>query len=152
MFARLRELFDALGEGEAQKPARDALQLATVALMVEEARTDDGFNAPERARMLELVERRFGLDAGAAERLIEAAEADAEASSGIFRYAQTIIERCDPEDRVWVLEMLWEIAYADGTLRPIEASLIRRVAGLIGVPDKESGAARKRVMARLGIA
>jgi uncharacterized tellurite resistance protein B-like protein len=48
--------------------------------------------------------------------------------------------------------MLWEVAYADGILHDYEASLLRRVTGLLYVSDKASGAARLRVLARLGLA
>jgi uncharacterized tellurite resistance protein B-like protein len=47
--------------------------------------------------------------------------------------------------------MLWEVAYADGTLHDYEASLLRRITGLLYVSDRESGEARKRVLARLGL-
>ena len=47
--------------------------------------------------------------------------------------------------------MLWEVVYADGELHDYEASLLRRIAGLLYVPDRESGEARKRVLARLGV-
>jgi uncharacterized tellurite resistance protein B-like protein len=43
------------------------------------------------------------------------------------------------------------VAYADGTLHDYEANLLRRVAGLIHVPDAVSGSARKRVLSRLGL-
>ena len=55
-----------------------------------------------------------------------------------------------PEERVGILELLWEVVYADGTLHDYEASLLRRVAGLLYVSDRESGEARLRVMGRLG--
>jgi uncharacterized tellurite resistance protein B-like protein len=50
-----------------------------------------------------------------------------------------------------VIEMLWEVAYADGRLHDYEASLLRRVTGLLYVSDRDSGEARKRVLARLGL-
>jgi len=50
-----------------------------------------------------------------------------------------------------MMEMLWEVAYADGRLHEYEASLARQVAGLIHVSDRDNGAARKRVLARLGL-
>jgi uncharacterized tellurite resistance protein B-like protein len=46
--------------------------------------------------------------------------------------------------------MMWEVAYADGTLDPLEDSLLRRVGGLIDVSDHERGEARLRVLKRLG--
>jgi uncharacterized tellurite resistance protein B-like protein len=47
--------------------------------------------------------------------------------------------------------MLWEVVYADSILHEYEASLMRRIAGLLHVPDVESGAARKRALSRLGM-
>ena len=43
------------------------------------------------------------------------------------------------------------VAYADGQLHDYEASLLRRVAGLLYVSDRDSGEARLRVVAKLGI-
>ena len=50
-----------------------------------------------------------------------------------------------------MLQMLWEVAYADGELHDYEASLLRQVAGLLYVTDQESGTARKRARERLEI-
>jgi uncharacterized tellurite resistance protein B-like protein len=50
------------------------------------------------------------------------------------------------------MEMLWEVAYADGTLHELEAQLMRRMAGLIFVDDRANGEARKRALAKLGLA
>ena len=47
--------------------------------------------------------------------------------------------------------MLWEVAYADRVLNEYEDSLLRRVGGLIYVPDRERGMARQRVRKRLGL-
>jgi len=48
--------------------------------------------------------------------------------------------------------MLWEVAYADGVLDPLEDAMLRQVGGLVDVADAERGAARQRVLKRLGIA
>ena len=63
-----------------------------------------------------------------------------------------VTDRFSFEERVELMEMLWQVAYADGELDDFEANLLRRVAGLIHVSDRDSGAARKRAMARLGLA
>ena len=47
--------------------------------------------------------------------------------------------------------MLWEVAYADGALHDYESNLMRRLAGLLHVSDRDSGEARKRAIERLGI-
>ena len=52
------------------------------------------------------------------------------------------------EERVKMIEMLWEVVYADGDLDDFEANMMRSVTGLLYVSDRESGDARKRVLAR----
>jgi len=52
---------------------------------------------------------------------------------------------------VELIEMLWEVAYADRVLDEYEDSLLRRVGGLIYVPDRERATARQRVLKRLGL-
>jgi len=57
----------------------------------------------------------------------------------------------DEVQRIEVIEMLWEVAYADGVLDPHEDAMIRKVAGLLYVADFDRGAARRRVRERLGL-
>jgi uncharacterized tellurite resistance protein B-like protein len=52
---------------------------------------------------------------------------------------------------VELIEMLWKVAYADRVLDQYEDSLLRRIGGLIYVPDRDRGMARQRVLARLGL-
>jgi uncharacterized tellurite resistance protein B-like protein len=55
----------------------------------------------------------------------------------------------EPKARIGLIEMLWEVAYADGKLDPDEDVLLRRVAGLIYISDEDRIAARQRVVSRL---
>ena len=57
-----------------------------------------------------------------------------------------MVEKMEYEERVHLIEMLWDVAYADGVLDPNEDTLIRKVAGLIYVSDHDRGAARRRVV------
>jgi uncharacterized tellurite resistance protein B-like protein len=54
-----------------------------------------------------------------------------------------------PQERIDLIEMLWDVAYADGVLDPEEDLMIRRIAGLIYVSDRDRVLARQRVLARL---
>ena len=100
---------------------------------------------------MDFLSRWFGLQPGAAHELQEEGAQRASRSVQLFGYARTINERLPRERRVGLIEMLWEVAYADGVLDPLEDSLVRQVGGLIDVTDQERGAARRRVMERLGI-
>ncbi|MGQ9365563.1 TerB family tellurite resistance protein [Azospirillum sp. ST 5-10] len=155
MLNRIRALFDDWdGRPEEKRRRRlghDELQLAAVALLVEAARTDDRIGPEERARIVAVVRRRFDLDEADAGELLRAAEAETEGAAHHYDYVRPIIDHCPPEERLWIVEMLWEVAYADGDLNDLEANLMRRLAGMLAVPDREVGAARLRVVERLGI-
>jgi uncharacterized tellurite resistance protein B-like protein len=132
--------------------ARDGLQLALTALLVEAAASDDHFDEREREVIRQLLERRFELSHGEARSLLAAGEREAGRAAELFHFTRIINERLSLEERVELVEMLWEVAYADGMLDQYEDSLLRRVSGLIYVPDRERGMARQRVLARRGAA
>jgi uncharacterized tellurite resistance protein B-like protein len=113
---------------------------------------DDEFDATERARIEALLAQRFRLDADEARELLALAERTAAESVEWQGFTRVIKERLAPAERIGIIEMLWEVVYADGRLHDYEASLLRRITGLLYVSDYESGEARKRVLARLGLA
>jgi uncharacterized tellurite resistance protein B-like protein len=131
---------------------RDTLQLAVAALLMEAAHVDGSLGELERAAVQRLLERKFGLSAAASRTLAATGERQAERSAQLFGFTRTINERMAPERRVELIEMLWEVAYADGVLDPLEDAMLRQVGGLVDVADAERGAARQRVLKRLGIA
>ena len=105
----------------------------------------------ERAAIRDMLVARLDVPAADAEGLIAEAEARVAEATDHWSFAKVLKNRLDEPARIGILEMLWEIAYADGQLHHMETSLIRRVAGLLYVPDQDSGAARRRVRERLGL-
>ena len=131
---------------------RGDLQVAVAALLVEAARMDDRFDESEQRVVEELLSTRFGLSAGETRQLLDAAERAVDQSTQLFRFTQTVAQNLSLAERTNLIEMLWEVAYADGVLAPQEDALIRRIAGLVYVPDSERTGARRRVRQRLGLA
>jgi len=127
----------------------DELEVAVAALLIESARMDDRFDETERATIERLLAERFDLDAKAVGELIAAAETAVQRATQFFPFTQQIVKGISPEDRAQILEMMWEVAYADGVLDPHEDALLRRIAGLIHVPDRERGLARQRALEKL---
>lgn len=152
MFARLKRLPETPSDAKGGRiHSFEERQLAAAALMVEAARLDDDFDDDERARIEALLQDQFALTTAEASDLLEAGEKASDESIEWQGFTRKIKDGYEPEERVALIEMLWEVAYADGTLHDYEASLIRRITGLLYVSDRESGEARKRVLARLGI-
>jgi len=130
----------------------DELPLAVAALLIEAARMDDDFDDAERAAIERLLAERFELTPAAVQTLVEAAERAVRHSTQFFPFTQQICKQIEPQARVRIIEMLWEVAYADGSLDPQEDMLLRRIAGLIYVPDGERGMARLRALEKLAAA
>ena len=129
--------------------AEDA-EVAIAALLVRIARADDRYGETEKRRIDQVLARRRGLDAAsAAERRAAAAMIEAEAPDTV-RFTRTIKNRIDLADRQDVLVAMWEIVYADGSRSAEEETLVRLVAGLLGVSDRDSGLARQRALNGLG--
>lgn len=134
---------------EPKTGSRDDLQTAIAVLLIEAARRDDKFDDSERAAIERLLAEKFELSAEATRQLLAQAESTADRTSQLHPFTRLAVERMDPQQRIRLIEMLWEVAYADGILDPEEDALVRRVAGLIYVSDADRVAARQRVLQRL---
>jgi uncharacterized tellurite resistance protein B-like protein len=128
----------------------DDAAAAAVALLVEAAVMDGDFDDDERHVITRLIAERFGIEAADVEDLIASGEQAVADSSQLYAFTRVVKQGFDFDQRIELIEMLWEVAYADGALHDFEASLVRRVAGLIHVTDRDSGTARKKVLKRLG--
>lgn len=146
MFDQILKL---LAAPEPKAASRDDLQIAVAVLLVEAARRDDTFDVAERGAIERLLADKFELSAEATRQLLAQAEVAADRTSQLHPFTRLAVERMDPQQRIRLIEMLWEVAYADGVLDPEEDGLLRRIAGLIYVSDADRVAARQRVLQRL---
>ena len=122
--------------------------LALAALLVEAARRDEDYAPAERAAILRILMREEELDEAAAEILLLKAETAQEEAVDVFRFTHALKESTPFEDRVRILEDLWDVILADGGREYEEDHLVRKVCGLLGIADRDSGLARARVKAR----
>ena len=153
MINRIKSLLSggAPAQDAAPRPSFAGLQVAAAALLVEAAEMDANFGEAERRKIIDLVRARFELTEAEAESLLEIAGDKVANASQLYSFTRVVKDNFDHAERVELMEMLWEVVYADGALHHLEASLMRRVAGLIYVPDRESGEARKRALSKLGL-
>jgi uncharacterized tellurite resistance protein B-like protein len=135
----------------ASELSHDELHLAVAALLVEAAMMDGTFDTTERATIERLVVEQLAIEPEDAKGLIADAEVRVRDSVEMWGFANKVKNAFSYEDRVGMMEMLWQVVYADGVLHDYEANLMRRVAGLIYVEDRDSGHARKRALAQLGL-
>jgi len=127
-------------------------QLAVVALLIELAQSDRRFKRTELATIKRIVRERFGVDAAAAGRLIAAARRELDAALEDWVFATAVRDGFDAKERIEIVELLWEVVYADGRLARLEESLMRRLSEQLGIGEVEREAARAQAFARSGLA
>ncbi len=136
-----------LAPAPALLPDEDA-RLALTALLVRLARSDRSYADVERDRIDRILRSRFGLDTGAAQILREQGEGLEAAAPDTVRFTRALKEAVPYEDRIGVIEALWQVALADGRRDDDEDALIRLAASLLGVNDVDSARARQRAEGR----
>lgn len=123
----------------------DDARLALVALLVRVARSDGVYDTAEQARILQIAKTRYQLnDVGAQALQAEAEQLETEAPDTV-RFTRAIKDAVAYEDRLGVIEALWQVVLADGSRAKEEDALMRLVANLLGVSDQDSARARQRV-------
>lgn len=142
MFADfLRRLTD---PAPAQLPDADA-RLALTALLVRVARSDNEYSVSEEQRIQSIISARYGLDDAARDALLADAEVLESEAPDTVRFTRSIKDAVAYEDRLAVVEALWQVVLADGERAQEEDALLRLVANLLGITDMESAKARKRI-------
>ncbi|MFZ1991067.1 MAG: TerB family tellurite resistance protein [Alphaproteobacteria bacterium] len=124
-------------------------EIASAALLVEAAAMDGQFDQGERKTILGLIESRFKLSADEATRLLGLGEKLQSQSNEVFKFTLAANRSFSEEERIELVEMMWTTVLCDGVVHDYEGNLMRRIAGLLYVPDKAAGEARKRAEQKL---
>ncbi len=125
-------------------------RLALTALLVRIAKSDGDYASEEVARIDRIAAKRYGLSPFEASKLRGEAEALESEAPDTVRFTRAIKDAVPYEDREGVVEALWDVVLADGVRDHEEDALLRLVANLLGINDRDSALARQRVEARRG--
>jgi uncharacterized tellurite resistance protein B-like protein len=118
--------------GAADAPAdRHTIEVATAALITEVMRMDGEVTAAERATALRAVREKFGLAEGDAQALVDLAEAEARSASDYYQFTSLINRHFTQAQKERIVELMWQVAYADTEASPYEEHLIRKLADLL---------------------
>ncbi|MDH3761896.1 MAG: TerB family tellurite resistance protein [Gammaproteobacteria bacterium] len=121
-----------------------ALRVATAVLLVEVTRADFLVQSSERLRLRRLLENQFGLSNAELDALMAEAEADADRLVSIQHITRLLNEHYDHAMKLRVIEMMWQVVYADGEKDHYEEHLIRQVADLLYISHSEFIQARHK--------
>jgi len=123
----------------------DDYRLAAAALLVHVISLDGKPTDAETRKLHLLLEQWFNLDAGSANQLIEAATRVEGEAVDLYHFTSRIMRAVDERGRARIVEMMWELVYADGRVSEFEESVVWRAADLLGVSSTERIALKHRV-------
>ena len=120
-----------------------------VALLVEAASIDGEIGNDEKNQIENILVERLNLDKIEAEKILEQTISESEEQIEIWSKTNDIRKELDYEERLNILELMWEIVLVDDVLDVFEAQLMRRVSGLLYISDIDSGTSKKRAIEKL---
>jgi uncharacterized tellurite resistance protein B-like protein len=120
-------------------------RLAAAALMIHACTIDGSMSEAERDKLRAVLKSRFALDNAATEELIDVSTLAENESVDLYHFTTLINRTLDEAGRLGVVEMMWEIVFADGRVNEFEDNLMWRAADLLGVSSRDRIAIRRRV-------
>jgi uncharacterized tellurite resistance protein B-like protein len=123
--------------------------IAITALLIRVATVHREISEARRAKLHAILRSRYGLDDIAAAQLIFDADAIARTAIDLYRFTRPLNEVLDDEGRRRIVQMMWEIVYADRRVNEFEENIIWRAADLLGVSSRQRVELRQKIMANM---
>jgi uncharacterized tellurite resistance protein B-like protein len=120
-------------------------RLAAAALMVHVATLEGELSQASRDKLHGLLKSRFELDDALTEELIDAAVAADHEAIDFYHFTSLLNRALNEGGRQRIVEMMWEMVYADGRVTEFEDNVMWRVSDLLGVSARERIGLRNQV-------
>jgi len=122
------------------------VRIATCALLLEMANIDGEFSELEKESIVEVLKNNYQLSAEHAAALMKAAEDELEKSIDLWQFAKHINENYSNEEKIKVIETVWQVIYTDGILDKHEDYLVHKLAKLLRLSHKQLIDAKLKVL------
>jgi Uncharacterized protein conserved in bacteria len=120
-------------------------RLAATALLIHVISLDGEPSEIEKRKLHSLLESRFELDPGTADQLITAATLVEGEAVDLYHFTSVIMRSVDEEGRLRIIEMMWELVYADGQVSEFEDNVVWRAADFLGVSSRDRINLKRRI-------
>jgi uncharacterized tellurite resistance protein B-like protein len=137
MIETLKRMFAGQPEAQGLLEQREPIELATAALLFELARSDFSESSAELEAIRQLLHKRFSLGADVVEKLLSEARRRADDAVSLHEFTHRLNTELPEHDKLGIVEMLWRVSHADGRIDKHEEQLIRRIAGLLHISDRD---------------
>jgi uncharacterized tellurite resistance protein B-like protein len=153
MFDGLRQFISDIVSSDADRDRAfddTGYRLAATALLIHVVSLDGEPTSIEKRKLHSLIETRFGLDPGTADRLIASATRVEGEAVDLYHFTSVIMRSVNEEGRLGIVEMMWEMIYADGQVTEFEDNVVWRAADLLGISSRDRIDLKHRVAERQG--
>ncbi len=147
MLGTIKQFFDKHIATRSATPAIDReqrLRIATCAILIEMMRADFEVKPEELASVTKGVETTFAISPAETQELLRLARQEAQEATDFYQFTSLINNSFTAEEKTRVVELMWQVAYADGRADKYEDHLVRKIAGLLHVPHKDFIVAKQR--------
>ena len=120
-----------------------------VALLVEAASIDGNIGLDEKNQIKTILTDQLNIKAIKADEILEETISNSSEQIEIWSKTNDIRKELDYEERLNILELMWEIVLVDDIIDVFEAQLMRRVSGLLYISDIDSGNSKKRAIQKI---
>ena len=131
---------------DTDKPVDHDLKVATCALLVEMARIDESFTEQETETILDILKNTYGLSADHAEALMAEAEKELIESVDLWQFARLINENYSREEKIGIIEILWQVVFVDGKMDKYEDYLMHKMQKILRLSHKELIDAKLKIL------
>jgi len=118
-------------------PKQLSLEIASAVLLCEVMRADGIFSVVEQEKLKQLLSKHFSLSKTEVASIIEQALQLSEQASDFYQFTSTLNQHYSIEQRIKIVALLWQVAYADDELASIEQHIIRKIADLLHLRHDE---------------
>ena len=135
-----------IDSGNQEKKNSHDTRIAACALFLEMASIDGEFSDIERDNILSILKKEYQLSDEYAVLLLEASKNELKQSIDLWQFTNLINQNYSKEEKIDIIEMIWNIVYADGKLNQHEDYLIHKLANLLRLTHKQLIDAKLKIL------
>ena len=109
------------------------IQIATAVVLLEVAHADEEFSKSEHARIIDILRTQFNLDEESVQELMQVSDEELRKSIDLWHFTEIINNNYSAEEKYQVIEMVWQVIYADGRLDKYEDYVVHKLARVLHI-------------------
>ena len=138
MLNKISNFFNTLLDNEKDEEQKElSIEIACAVLLCEVMRADSVFTEQEQAQLSTILIKQFNLTKQEVEAILAEAFKLSEDANDFYQFTSKLNQFYSLDDRIKLVSLLWQVAYADGELASIEEHIIRKIADLLHLRHSE---------------